>query len=78
MKVLDTLKSLMPGRFVTSYGVALVYTGIGEKEQAFAWLDKAVEERSHWLVWLKSDPRWDPLRPDKRFAKIVNAVGLPE
>jgi len=37
-------------RFVTAYVVALVYTGLGHKEQAFAWLDKAFAERSHWLM----------------------------
>ncbi|MEO5594259.1 MAG: tetratricopeptide repeat protein [Chitinophagaceae bacterium] len=77
-KVLDTLYSLKSSRFVTSYGVALVYVGLGEKDKAFEWLTKAIEERSHWLVWLRTDPRWDPLRSDIRFAKLVNTVGLPD
>ncbi len=77
-RLLDTLKSLSTRRFVTSYGVALVYAGLGEKDQTFLWLDKAFDERSHWLVWLKTDPRWAPVRSDKRFAELVNRVGLPE
>ena len=77
-KTLDTLSSLSSKKFVTSYGVALVYGGLGEKEKAFECLNKAVVERSHWLVWLKSDPRWDPIRSDKRFVELVNSVGLPE
>ena len=41
-------------RFVTSYGYALIYAGLKDKEQALLWLRKAVEERSHWLVWIRS------------------------
>jgi tetratricopeptide (TPR) repeat protein len=77
-KILDTLNQLSSKRFVTSYGVALVYGGLDEKDQAFSWLNKAVEERSHWLVWLKTDPRWRSIQSDKRFKELVNKVGLPD
>ena len=77
-QILDTLTSLSSKKFVTSYGMALVYLGLDEKEKSFAWLNKAVEERSHWLVWLKTDPRWASIRSDKKFAQLVAAVGLPE
>jgi serine/threonine-protein kinase len=61
-------------RFVTSYGYALIYTGLHENEQAFVWLRKAIEERSHWLVWIRVDPRFDALRGEPRFHEIVNTV----
>jgi len=61
-------------RFVTSYGYALIYAGLGEKEQALIWLRKAVEERSHWLVWIRVDPRFDALRSDTRFQQLVGTV----
>jgi DNA-binding winged helix-turn-helix (wHTH) protein/TolB-like protein/Tfp pilus assembly protein PilF len=64
-------------RFVTAYGVALIHAGLGEKDLAFAWLEKAFAERSHWLVWLRLDPRWDPIRDDVRFEKLVNRVSFP-
>jgi hypothetical protein len=48
------------------------------KDQAFAWLNKAVAGRSHWLVWLNRDPRWDRLRPDPRFDDLKKRVGLPQ
>ena len=64
-------------RFVTAYGVALIHAGLGEKDLAFAWLDKAVAERSHWLVWLRLDPRWDAIRADARFEQLLSRVGLP-
>ena len=76
-KTLDNLKTLSEQKFVTAYGVALVYAGLGEKDQAFAWLNKSYEERSNWLVWLKLDPRWNSIRSDPRFADLVRRVGLP-
>jgi tetratricopeptide (TPR) repeat protein len=77
-KILDTLAALSSRTFVTSYGVATVYTGLGEKDKAFEWLNKAYDERSNWLVWLKADPRWAPLKDDKRYTELVNKIGLPE
>lgn len=76
--ILDTLAALSTKRFVSSYAVATVYLGLGEKDKAFVWLNKAYEERSNWLVWLKTDPRWAPLKDDKRFKELVNRIGLPE
>jgi hypothetical protein len=61
---------------VTSYGVALIYAGLGEPDHAFAWLQKALEERTHWLVWLKLDPRRDGLCADPRFVDLQRRVGL--
>jgi tetratricopeptide (TPR) repeat protein len=61
-------------RFVTSYGYALIYSGLSENEQALTWLRKAVEERSHWLVWFRVDPRFDTLRGDQRSQQLVTSV----
>ncbi|MEO8414388.1 MAG: hypothetical protein ABI472_12050, partial [Ginsengibacter sp.] len=77
-KILDALNSLSSEKFVTAYGVALVYASMNKKEQAFLWLNKAFDERSNWLVWLKTDPRWTSIETDKRFHEMVNKVGLPE
>ncbi len=76
-RMLDTLTMLSSKQFVTSYGVALVYAGLGDKDKAFQWLDKSYEERSNFLVWLKVEPRWAPIRSDKRYAELVRRVGLP-
>ena len=48
----------------------------GEIDKAFEWLDKALKERSHWLVWLKIDPRFKSLRNDKRFASLLEKIGI--
>lgn len=76
--VLARLDSMSQHQYVTAYGVALVYQSLGQKDSAFIWLDRAVSERTHWLVWLNRDPRWQPLRADPRFKLVVRRVGLPD
>ncbi len=65
------------GRYASSYAIAVVHAGLGDRERAFAALDAAYRERSHWLLWLKRDPRWDGIRADPRFQALVRKVGLP-
>ena len=74
---LQRLDSLSKTQYVTSYAVALIYAGLGKRDSTFAWLDRAVQERTHWLVWLNRDLRWKPLRGDPRFVALVRRVGLP-
>ena len=52
------------GRYASGYAIAIVYAGIGDREHALSLLETAYRERSHWLVWLKRDPRWDEIRDD--------------
>jgi tetratricopeptide (TPR) repeat protein len=75
--VLDRMDSLSHREYVTPYAVALVHAAMGDRDSAFTWLNRAVEERAHWLVWLNRDLRWVPLRSDPRFAELVHRVGLP-
>ena len=76
-RVLDELNELAKkGSYVTPYGIALVYAGLGEKDKAFAALEEARHHRSHWLVWLKLDRRWADLHTDPRFAELVGRIGL--
>jgi TolB-like protein/DNA-binding winged helix-turn-helix (wHTH) protein len=74
--ILDRFQKLGESRYVTSYGIALVHAGLGDKSEAFRWLNKAYDERSHWLVWLGLDPRWNDLRGDPRFDQLRKRVGL--
>jgi len=62
--------------YVSDYDVAVIYAGLGDKDQAFGWLDKAVEQHSFWLSWLKLDPRLDPLRSDPRFSNLLQRVRM--
>ena len=78
LKMVDDLKELSKTSYVPPYNIAIVYAGLGEKDQAFAWLDRAFSERSGYLTWLTTDPQLDVLRSDPRFADLVRRVGLPQ
>jgi len=62
--------------YVSPFDVALIYTALGEKDTAFRWLEKAVAERSTFLVYSKWEPRLDPLRSDPRFKELLNRIGF--
>jgi hypothetical protein len=70
------LNQLSTQRFVAARGVAEIYVGLGDKEQAFAWLDRAFEQRSGWLLHVKENPRYDSLRTDPRYAGLVRRMNL--
>jgi hypothetical protein len=55
------------------YG-AWLSTRLGERDQAFEWLDKALAERSPLLLYLNIDPKWDSLRSDPRFDHLTNEL----
>jgi TolB-like protein/tetratricopeptide (TPR) repeat protein len=75
-RVLDgLLKSPEP---VSPFFIALVYTALGGKDEAFQWLNRAVTERSGSVRYLKIEPRLDPLRSDPRFDALLRRVGLNE
>jgi len=59
------------------YEIAIVYAGLGDKDQAFSWLEKAFTVRDKGLTYLKIDPCVDPLRSDPRFRDLLRRVGLP-
>jgi len=58
--------------------MAFTYASLGNKDRAFAWLDKAVEQRSWIIIYVKCDDVWDPLRFDPRFKDLLRRVGLPQ
>jgi serine/threonine protein kinase/tetratricopeptide (TPR) repeat protein len=62
--------------YVTPVAQALIYIGLGELDQAFEWFEKALEDRSWWLAWLKVDPLFDRARSDPRFPLLMSRVGL--
>jgi TolB-like protein/DNA-binding winged helix-turn-helix (wHTH) protein len=66
------------GENIPSAALAELYTYLGEKNQAFAWLEKAYKERDMYLQGLKVDVYWDNIRPDPRFQDLVRRVGLPQ
>jgi DNA-binding winged helix-turn-helix (wHTH) protein/TolB-like protein len=74
--VLSELQDLQGRRYVSPYTVAAIYAGLGDKDQAFKWLEKAYEERDIWLMNLKVDPVFSKLRSDRRFPDLLARIGL--
>ena len=74
--LLTELTAASPGRYVSPYRLALVHTGLGNTDAAFEALEAAHDERAVGLVNLAVEPRFDPLRSDARFARLLGRLGL--
>lgn len=77
MQVLEKLKERSKGSYVPSYWIAVIYNGFRDREQVLAWLRRAFDERSSWLVWSNVEPRFDWLRDDLEFASLMRAMKFP-
>jgi len=64
--------------YASAYQIALLFADLGDKDQAFRWLNTAYQERDTWLEGLKTDFQLDALRSDPRFSELVRKVGLPQ
>jgi tetratricopeptide (TPR) repeat protein len=62
--------------YVSAYTRVLIYLGLGD-EQVFDWLERSYNEHVVWLIFLPTDPRFDPLRSDARFQNLLKKMGLP-
>ena len=76
-KLLDELTEQSQRRYIAPYRLALVCTGLGETDQAFAWLQKGCEEHDLGLAFLNVEAMADTLRSDPRFEKLLRRIGLP-
>jgi len=76
LAMLDGLEHLSATRYVSPYSVALVHTGLGDRDQALTWLERAYVERSDSMPYLRLEPMLDGLRSDHRFVALVERVGL--
>lgn len=75
-RILDQLKQESVQHYVSPYLIAIMYVGLGDKEKAFEWLEKAYEDRADLLVYLKVEPKVDALRSDPRFQDLLRRVKL--
>jgi serine/threonine protein kinase/tetratricopeptide (TPR) repeat protein len=76
-EMLKRLTMLAKQEYVASYFLAGIHLGIGENDQALEYLERAYEEKSHWLIYLHIDPGMDNLRREPRFKDLLNRIGLP-
>jgi adenylate cyclase len=77
LKILETLKERSKSQYVPSYWIAVIYNGFKDREQVIAWMQKAFEERSSWLVWSNVEPRFAWLRDDPDFISLMRAMKFP-
>lgn len=76
-EVARALECMAQTGYMPLCAIALVYTGLGEIDQAFRWLERAVEEHDVNLSSLPTDPKWDALRGDRRLANVLRRCALP-
>ncbi|HTF37625.1 MAG TPA: protein kinase [Blastocatellia bacterium] len=76
LKILDEQQRLAKQRYVSPYNFAIIYTGLGDKDRAFEWLTKCVEQRILIIFHLKSRPLFDALRSDPRYADLLRKMNL--
>ena len=74
--ILDTLFALNKREHVSPFFIALVYTGLNDKEKALEWLQKAYEEKSGSVRYLKMEPRLQNLRNEPRYVELMKKIGL--
>ncbi len=76
LRIVNELTKSSRQKYLSAYWLSLIYVSLDENDQAFYWLNKAIEERSGGLVWLKVDPKLDRLRSDPRFVERLRQIGL--
>jgi len=75
-KLIADLKELAGHRYVSPFDIAVVYAGLGDKDEAFEWFERAFADRSTFLSFLRVNPAMDSLRSDPRFPDLVRRMGL--
>ncbi len=78
LRVLDELAAISSQRYVCPYEVALVHLGLGDRDEAFRWLEKGFRDRSVCMVYTKYDPRLRPVHGDPRYVDLVRRIGFPQ
>jgi DNA-binding winged helix-turn-helix (wHTH) protein/TolB-like protein/Tfp pilus assembly protein PilF len=76
-KVIAELETLAKQKYVSPYFIAIIYAGLGERDQTFAWLEKAYQERHQLMTLIGVEPLFDPVRSDPRFVDLVRRIELP-
>ena len=76
-KVLEELLELSKQRYIAPFSIASIYGGMGQKDQAFEWIEKGYKVRDDWMVMLKVAPRLDSLRSDPRFQDLLERMNFP-
>jgi hypothetical protein len=77
-RILGELTEARKTRVVSAWGIAVLHARLCDIDEAFEWLDAAIEEKSSGLIMLRVHPRLDPIRSDARYWPLVKKVGLDD
>ncbi len=75
-KLIEELTLRSHTQYVPAFSIALVYTGLGDRVDAIEWLEKSYQDRSTFMVYIKTDPLLDPIRSDPRFTELLHQMGF--
>ena len=76
MRILGQVNEIARQRYVAAYSFAAFYAGLDDKDQAFQWLERSLQDRAFEITYLKVDPAMDNLRSDPRYGELVRRIGL--
>ncbi len=76
IKMIAELQRRSKDMFIDPYNIGVIYIALGDKDQAFAWLEKAYEEHSLQMIYLNVAPKFDAIRSDPRFLDLERHIGL--
>jgi len=77
LAILEHLRNRSRQEYVAPHRFAEIYTGLGDKDQAFKWWNKARDERTEFLIYLTGWPATESLRADSRYTELLRSMGLP-
>jgi TolB-like protein/tetratricopeptide (TPR) repeat protein len=75
-KIVDALAVAARKRYIPPTYFGMLYAGLGDRDQALVWLEKAFQERAGLLTWLNVEPMLDDMRPEPRFQNLIRRIGL--
>jgi TolB-like protein/Tfp pilus assembly protein PilF len=76
LKLAEAFQSAAKKRYIPPTYLGMLFAGLGDKDKAMAWLEKAFEERADGLTWLNVEPMLDEVRSDPRFESLIRRIGL--
>jgi serine/threonine protein kinase/Flp pilus assembly protein TadD len=78
LKLLEEMKGIAKEKYVSPYDLALLYTSLGQKQEAIQQLNKAYEERSGWTIYVRVEPMFDSLHAERGFSDLVRRLNFPQ
>ena len=77
-KLIDELREMARHQYVSGFFLAEAFVGLGQKDQAIAWLERAYEEHDQWMFFVASYPGLDPLHSDPHFQDLLYRMNFPK